>query len=79
MSFLNKMKRGHGVTIDRDLSMGMSSKFLVLDEVLTRPLTFLVPHDADTGLARALWHFRPRLCLLLRRSPVPPRNRYTLK
>ena len=32
MSFLNKMKRGH-VTIDHDLSTGISRDLFVLDEV----------------------------------------------
>jgi len=75
MSFLNKMKRGHGVTVDHDLSTGMSSKFLVVDEVLARPLSSPILTGRP---ARALWHFRPRLCLLLRRRSIPPRNRHPL-
>ena len=35
MAFLNRIKRGgHGITIDRDLSTGMSRDLFVLDEVL---------------------------------------------
>ena len=34
MAFLNKIKRGsHGITIDHDLSTGLSRDLFVLDEV----------------------------------------------
>ena len=43
MSLLNKMKRGHGVTIDHDLSTGMSRDIFALDEVNTlHPLFFAI-------------------------------------
>jgi hypothetical protein len=36
MAFLNKIKRGsHAITIDHDLSTGMSRNLFVLDEVLS--------------------------------------------
>jgi hypothetical protein len=36
MAFLNKIKRGsHAITIDHDLSVGMSRNLFVLDEVLS--------------------------------------------
>ena len=40
MSFLNKMKRGHAVTIDHDLSVGMSRDIFALDEVNALPPGF---------------------------------------
>jgi hypothetical protein len=64
MSFL-KIKRAHTITIDNDLSIGVSSKFLLLDEVLPPTPFRPFPSDSDPGPARALWHFRPRHRLLL--------------
>jgi hypothetical protein len=40
MSFLNKIKRGHAVAIDHDLSNGMSRDIFALDEVNTLPPCF---------------------------------------
>jgi hypothetical protein len=34
MSFLNKIKRSHTITVDNDLSTGLNPKLLILDEVL---------------------------------------------
>ena len=49
MSFLNKIKKGHGVTIDHDLSTGMSRDVFILDEVNT--LSLVLATDTCVQLA----------------------------
>src|SRR6202048_1971802 len=71
MAFLNKIKRGgRGITIDHDLSAGMSRNLFLLDEV--------PPTNKSLTTGCTLWNIRSSRCVLLRSSSIPPRNRYIL-